>query len=495
MDFLRKHKTLLIFSLSILILLILRIPSFFEPHWYDDEGIYSGVANQMSYGAELYSGGWDNKPPFMYLLFLGLSKIGNTLVLSRILSFVFAVATLFVVFKILQKLSVGKAKYLILIAGALLLGLPQFENNIANAENFFMLFTTIGIFFALEKRFLWTALFYSIAITVKAQPFFEFVALMPLILILMIHEKEKVKSILSKLFSLNLIFVFPTILISLIFFLFGSFREYLDSALLSNFKYVEEHSEVTMLLGMENSVALRLLIFALAILIISLLYWKRKLSFSTTLIFLWLAGSVFGAALSSRGYPHYLLQIIPALLVSVGILFSGKFLSLKNLLMTVVVGISLYGFLGFFFQWNKFEEHLPYYNYYQKGYGYLLGNVGREEWANFFNPKMTQFYETVEYIDEKTASGTVVYSVDQTGWFYELSNTKSASRYVAYYHIWHTENRTEMAFKEIEMNEPEYIVFNRKETWIFPDLWKYIQENYEKDAFENEWYEVFVRKA
>ncbi len=494
MNFLKKHRVLLFFAFSVLILILLRIPSLFEPHWYDDEGIYSGVANQMSYGAELYSGAWDNKPPFMYLLFLSLLNLGNTLFLTRLLSLLFAVGTLVIVHKILQKVAVGRIKYFALIGCAIFFGIPQMENNLANAENFFILFTTLGIYFALNKKFWLTAIFYGLAVTIKAQPYFEFISLLPIILIFFYHAKEQSLSILRRLAKLVTLFVFPTVIITLIFLLFGNFTEYLDSSLLSNFKYVEEGGEKAMFLIFENSIFLRSGIFLIILSILSLLYWKKKISFTSAIIFVWVASSVFGAALSSRGYPHYLLQAVPSFVVLIGYALSEKVFSFKFLRNVLIISVSTLLFVFYFFQGKNFEEHLQYSNYYQLGYGYLLGNVNRTEWSDFFNPKLKYMYETAQYIDNVTEDGTTIYSVDHTGWFYELSSTKSASRYVAYYHIWHTENRTEKAFKDIEDSKPEYLVFNRKEAWIFPDLWKYIENNFVKDGFENEWYEVYVRK-
>ena len=494
MDFLKKHKVLLFFAFSVLILVLLRIPSLFEPHWYDDEGIYSGVANQMSYGAELYSGAWDNKPPFMYLLFLSLINTGKTLFLTRLLSLLFAIGTIAVVYKILQKVSIGKAKYFVFILAALLLGVPQLENNIANAENFFILFTTLGIYFALNRKFWLTALVYSIAITMKAQPFFEFISLLPIILIFFYNAKEQTKTIFLKLGKLFSIFLFPTVLIFGIFLVFGNFTEYLDSALLSNFKYVDEGSEAVKLLIFENSILLRIFILGIVLLIIYFLYWKKKINFTSAIIFTWFAGSLFGAALSSRGYPHYLLQAIPSFLVLIGYSISGKLISLRTFRNIAILGVVTILVIFSFVQGKQNDKLLEYNKYYQLGYGYLFGNVSRTEWSDFFNPRLKFMYDTARYIDSVTDSGTVVYFIDHNGWFYELSNTKSASRYVAYYHIWHTENRTEKAFKDIEDSKPEYIVFNRKETWIFQDLWKYIENNYERDSFGNERYEVFVRK-
>lgn len=52
----------------LLIILILRIPSFFEPYYYGDETIYLTVGEAMKQGVTLYSGVHENKPPLLYIL-------------------------------------------------------------------------------------------------------------------------------------------------------------------------------------------------------------------------------------------------------------------------------------------------------------------------------------------------------------------------------------------------------------------------------------------
>ena len=52
----------------LLIVLILRIPSFFEPYSYGDEMIYLTLGEGMRQGVPLYSGIHDNKPPLLYII-------------------------------------------------------------------------------------------------------------------------------------------------------------------------------------------------------------------------------------------------------------------------------------------------------------------------------------------------------------------------------------------------------------------------------------------
>jgi hypothetical protein len=92
-----------------------------------------------------------------------------------------------------------------------------------------------------------------------------------------------------------------------------------------------------------------------------------------------------------------------------------------------------------------------------------------------------------------TEDGEYIYSVDHNGWIYVLSHTKSASRYVAYYHLWHTENRTQEALEEIQNNNPRYIVVNKNEE-VFKELQEYISSNYNKELYGTSEYILWGRK-
>ncbi|HEX4214469.1 MAG TPA: hypothetical protein VIA06_14230, partial [Candidatus Dormibacteraeota bacterium] len=58
-----------------LLLTVLRIPSFFEPHWYTDEAGYLITAREMLAGKVLYVQIWNNKPPLHFLTVALLYRI------------------------------------------------------------------------------------------------------------------------------------------------------------------------------------------------------------------------------------------------------------------------------------------------------------------------------------------------------------------------------------------------------------------------------------
>src|SRR5258708_12217938 len=50
------------------VLVVLRLPSLFEPAWSSDAGAYANIGRSLDLGGVLYSGIWDNKPPGLYWL-------------------------------------------------------------------------------------------------------------------------------------------------------------------------------------------------------------------------------------------------------------------------------------------------------------------------------------------------------------------------------------------------------------------------------------------
>jgi hypothetical protein len=121
--------------IAILVLVfVLRIPSFFEPYYYGDEMIYMSLGTGVRQGEILYKDIYDNKPPFLYLV---ATLAGNLFMFKAILAF-WNLATIFIFWKLAEKL-LNKNTNGIKIATllfALLTTLPLLEGNIANAELF-----------------------------------------------------------------------------------------------------------------------------------------------------------------------------------------------------------------------------------------------------------------------------------------------------------------------------------------------------------------------
>lgn len=112
--------------------LILRIPTFFEPYSYGDEMIYLTLGEAIRQRIPLYSGIHDNKPPFLYIT----AALAGNLFWFKAFSAIWQVVTIFLFWK-LTKLLFPRSSLLRKTATfifTVFTTLPLYEGNIANAE-------------------------------------------------------------------------------------------------------------------------------------------------------------------------------------------------------------------------------------------------------------------------------------------------------------------------------------------------------------------------
>ncbi len=121
---------------SFLVFSLLRLPSFFEPHWYTDEASYVSVARSLLKGRVLYSQIWNNKPPLQSwtiaaeVRLFGSSEAGLH-VLTYLTGFIALAA---VAFAATHVLGARRACVATLLA-AVALGLPVIDAELALPES------------------------------------------------------------------------------------------------------------------------------------------------------------------------------------------------------------------------------------------------------------------------------------------------------------------------------------------------------------------------
>ncbi|MBO0703635.1 MAG: glycosyltransferase family 39 protein, partial [Candidatus Dormibacteraeota bacterium] len=120
-----------------LLLAVLRVPSFFEPHWYTDEAGYATTARAMLHGKVLYSQVWNNKPPLhLWTIALVVKLFGPAewaLHGLTLLSGLLALAGL--AYAATRLLSPARALAAVVVGG-ILLGAPIIGNELSLPENF-----------------------------------------------------------------------------------------------------------------------------------------------------------------------------------------------------------------------------------------------------------------------------------------------------------------------------------------------------------------------
>ncbi len=142
----------------------LRVPSFFEPHWYTDEAGYATAARAALQGRVLYAGIWTNKPPLqIWTVAAAVRLFGYGEAGLHAFTFGSGVAALAAVAWIAQRLLPTRRALLCAGAAAVLLGLPFFDAELALPESLLLAPATWSGALVLEglrtsgsRRWLWT---------------------------------------------------------------------------------------------------------------------------------------------------------------------------------------------------------------------------------------------------------------------------------------------------------------------------------------------------
>lgn len=505
-------------TILLIFTVILRIPTFFEPHWYFDEGIYATIGKWWVNGAKLYTDVWDHKPPGIFLIF-GISYLFekftsvNILFWAKLAATISVLLTQILLFKItscIEQLSFCKknqTSYITLISPflfGLLTSLPFWEGHMANGEIFMVLFTTLGIYLIL--KFFWnqtpklpitpsfrqtasyqlpiflSGLFFAIAILIKPAAIFD--CLFCLFFILRSRSSQTKNSFLA--FTLGT--CLPILLIAAVFFQQGNFTEFYNANITYNLTYITAGAREFVYSNLIQLGKLVLFIFG-----ILLIFKTSRLNylflFSTLLLF-----DFVSILLSSRLYIHYLIQGFPAFSILGFIILLNFKNSLKKTLPPSLL-FTLYSLLLIFIPLNErfhFNNWIPYqfnsFGYYQNFTQYILKCKTQTDYNKFFGHGINENQEIVKFITAEnevcnsrsncpTPLSIFIWGGGETPWLYYDSNLKPATRFTNYFHIENKPDAYKEVIKKIKVTSPQIIVLFDN-TPFFPELEKLLNERY-----------------
>lgn len=119
-----------------LVYALLRLPSFFEPHWYTDEAGYVTTARGLLRGQVLYAQIWNNKPPIhLWTVAVDTALLGDSEAALHVVTLVSGLLALAAVAHIGSRLLGRGRAALALLAAAVLLGSPLFDAQLLLPES------------------------------------------------------------------------------------------------------------------------------------------------------------------------------------------------------------------------------------------------------------------------------------------------------------------------------------------------------------------------
>lgn len=469
----RHPQTAVLVFLSFLFFL-LRFPSLFEPYWYGDEGIYFVIGDGLRQGRILYEGIWDNKPPLLYLFY---QFFGQSLFGIKAVSLIFGIGAIIAFYFLsLKILGVKKYAFFASLVFLFFLGTPIIEGTIANAENFMLFPILLGFIFFLRvfqledniskksqtltvnRSLFLSGLFFGIAFLFKIVGIFDFLSLL-FFFFLYIQQKANTNFFVSlvslaqkkglPLILLTSGFIVPITLYSLFSIFNGTFVSFLTGAYLDNISYVEWRNTFFIPHG---------LILLKAAILFAFLYllFRLRNRFPVPLLFVfsYVGFSIFNIFFSQRPYGHYVLLLLPSLIL---LFFScfvyPKFRRITSLSTFFIIILILYSF--------QFFLASRLFNYYGNFLAFVLGNKSTSSYISSFDYRTERDYALASYILGHTGSKDTIFLWGESAQIYFLTGKLPAGRYVVSYHI-NSEDAEKETLLALSESPPHLII-------IFPD--------------------------
>jgi len=461
----RSHEFWMVIGL-VFSFFLLRLPSLFEPYWYGDEGIYETIGLAITKGRILYTEIWDNKPPLLYYTY---ALVHSNQFFVRCLSLIVGAASVVVFFLLARKLFVNRLAIGVATGVfTLLFGVPSFEGNIANAENFMLLPIIISGFFiyslvkesSSHKRLLTgkllgiSGLLLGIAFLYKIVAVFDFAAFFTFLVIATFGDQVSLKKVITysqqfwRRFALFILcFSIPFLLSVLYFLLVGGLDEYFRAVFQSTVGYVGYKNAFIIPQGLLISKIILLVTFVLV-----LFFKRQKISPTTLFIFLWTGFSLFNCFFSQRPYTHYLLVLIPSFSLLIGQLVTVKKTALIAHLV-VVLALTITA-LNYFDHWSVKRT----INYYSNFVSFISGEKSIDDYNSFFDKKTVRDNEIVNYINSHKKSVTSLFVWGNTAQIYPQTGTLPPGRFTVAYHISGIAKYEQETKEALTKNPPQFIV-------------------------------------
>ena len=442
--------------LSAIPFFLLRLPSLFEPYWYGDEGVYLALGQGIRHGLTLYSQIYDNKPPAIYYL----AALTQTVFGFRLLLMLWMIPTCFYFYKLAKNYLPLKRAKVALLLFVILTSIPVIEGHIANAEIFMLLPTILG-FLLFEKYIFWSGLALGFTFLFKVPVAIEFFFLFCFAFFILKKYKN-----LKPLIVFGISFLLPTIIVVIYFQLNTALLPFLSSAFFQNLGYLSSWSTGNQQSNPTTSgLPLRLVLMLLSWLFFYYQYYKKNIDKKILFLSCWFMACLFGILLSTRPYPHYLIQIVPPLIL---VILYHKNYFLNKILLILILAYSIFHYKFYFYATAS---------YYQNFIQYVLKQKNVEAYRQYFGQNVNYFYQISSYIDTKSAPDDTIFVWSDDPYIYPLSNRLPSTKYITAYHVLDY-NGYEIILNQLKIKLPQIIVYNQSMSRPFPALDEFINNYY-----------------
>lgn len=484
---------------GIVIIIATRIPSFFEFWWYGDENIYLSVAHGITNGKTLYLDVWDNKPPFIYLVYAGIySLFGTQLIWYRIVNLALSIFGLSFFYRLMKEL--GFTKKTQIISGICFTFLLSFgwEMTILNGENIFVPLIIAGLYFVVKSQFrvkdfslYFGAVLLSCAGFTKAHAAIEIFWLLAVYSLYVIRTKSvRLKSLVSPLGIIGTIIVLPYI------FLVGLYAKIGELGILyySLFGFSQTYisKSIPILFGRPldfvSNTQFKAVLLVVVFCVSSLAFYKKRLEYHGFIIFNWLAISMFVVLLSERNYPHYIISIFAP--VSIAIAYCIDLKKWKEL----IGGMVLLNYFFLIFAGGG-EVEIYQKSYYQRFFDLVSTKITLQNYQRDYNSFVFDRHQTLTpIIQNLTSQNDEMYLVANASELYPLLDRNSCYRQTTDFQF---DESVEVVSKKISKNSLCKLIILYQKSPLYNEFNTQLNSSniFEKvQIIQNSEYEFYIRK-
>jgi len=444
-------KNIILFAVLALLVIILRLPSLFEPNNYADEDIYLTLGQGLRQGLTFYRDIHDNKPPLVYVL----AAIAGNVPTFRFILLIWNLVNVFFFYRLTQKLFKSTLPQILsTFLFAILSSIPLTEGQIPNGEIFMIMPTTIAVLLLFDSSKLFLAgIFFSLAFLFKIPVIFEFATLM---FWFIFYQSRTVKDTFKKLFSsatyLPILGLLIPILLSIAYyFLVGAGSVYVKAALFQNIGYLSSWEGGTRSTPFyQSQFFIRTVIFI--VLLAPIYFFRRRLGKNFGFIALWFLGALFGALLSGRPYPHYFIQLLPPLALLLVFLFDQKIKILQLFFSLLLLSTTIFSL--FYYQF----WHYPTLVYYKNFLNYATGSISRQDYYRFWGDYVLRNQKIAQFISATTTPDQKIFIWGTEPSIYTISRRLPVGRYTVAYHIVDF-NAYQETMEKLTANPPPFIIY------------------------------------
>lgn len=435
--------------------LLLRLPSFFEPYYDGDEGVYYLLGQTIQRGAVLYRDIWDNKTPLLYFLY----AINPTLLWAKLTATISVLGTCLGVYFLARKLKVNP--FLPALLTGALLSFPALAGNTANAELYFTLPIVWGAYLVWERKWpVSIGLLLAIAFNLKVPALFDFLGIFLAAFIL----RREIK------FYLPIAVVFIGVFLAFIgyFYYHQALSDFWTAAFTQNSTYVSLWSGPLGKLG--NPLVARGLALLAALSFFFILYVKNKISKELLFLFYWLGFSIYAALLSGRPYPHYFLQIVPP--ATLFLLYTLA----KYRIIFVISPVFAFLLVKSF---GEIPSPVQKLGYYQNFLDYISERKSRDDYQLYFGQDNVWAYQMAAYIKQNTKPNEPIFIWGENDYPYILSGRPPAAKFIRAHHLTTVDPKNyDLTAARLAKFQPKYIFIARPVQFPFPQLEVFVAQNY-----------------